>query len=81
MMFDWLTRDRTPPEYYLVRATIKRINTTDELRPFDLTEELRLIKARSVREASSILNWHVDARKTSWCIYVVENARFEEALT
>jgi len=81
VMFDWLTRDRTPPEYYLVRAVIKRIHTTDETKPHELKEELRLIKARNQREASRILDWNVAQRRTSWCLYVVETAHFEEALS
>ena len=80
-MFDWLTKDRTRPEYYLVKVVIKKIYTNDTTKPHELSEELRLIKARSQREAGRILDWHVANRKTSWCIYIVQDARFEEAWT
>jgi hypothetical protein len=78
-VFGFLRRDRAP-EYYLVRAVIKRIRT-DGNQPHELTEELRLIKARNQREASKILDWHVAQRRTSWCLYIVETARFDEALS
>jgi len=80
-MFDWLRRDRTPPEYYLCRAKIKRIHTIDESKPSETFEELRLVKARNQREANKILEWNVSQRRTSWCLYIVDSAIFEEALS
>jgi hypothetical protein len=78
-MFDWLKKKK-PFDYYLVKVNIKQIRTNEQ-KPHVFFEELYLIKARDIEEAYSILKWKVENRKTSWCVYLIENSSFEKALS
>jgi hypothetical protein len=77
---DWVL-NRSPHNYYLCKAVIKRVNLNKEGEPHTFTEELRLIKARNIEEADAIFEHHVQRRQTSWCAYFVESSSFEVALS
>jgi hypothetical protein len=78
--FDWFL-NRAPYEYFLCKATIKRVDLKRESEPHVLIEELKLIKARDVNEADAILHHYVQRRQTSWCAYFVDKCSFEVALS
>lgn len=81
-MFDWLRRHRKEHSYFLIVVTFKRIYTKDELKPFELFEETKLVKARNHAEAQEILEHYIMSKNTSYCLYIIETYKhFDKALS